>query len=838
MIEVRVSNNFRVKPQKYLCLVTLWNLLFMSQNQLQSLLAQKKYRQAIAEISKIQRSQPDLVFNPSEAEIWRLRGQQELEKSEFKAAENSFRQSLRLGLTTEVYYWLAKTLLSQNRLDAALNLIKDAFESKTLPKDDGICYLKLLMLKGDRAIVESLINTHAKRFSAAQLNWAKGVLELQSGDPKSAIAHLSKLKTPLTPGDSIEAWIAYTLQQQGNWDAAAMKLGLLGLAGLSLFGKPKFVNHPAMQKLAILQQAVNGDAHRAIDEKTDRANQEILTALSVVKLMAEGNFHDAGHALLQIKSTSTQIAELMALKSTILTIAGEQAMNQGASECAVKLWQPLLQEQELNPQLVVNFVGVLDDEGEYQERQRLLTRFIKWIEQDANRNHPAWPEERLKNALAHAHCLIADCFIGLSRYRAAWGAVEQAARICPTSPEVIGRQGLMAILEGKSARGIELLTQALEQGCQYDQVYEALQETLSAENRENEAAEIRKRHGKNFGDLPVAAEVTVEPWIDALSARDYASFSSLIPKAKATEPTLRACQIFQAAAYGKLTGTGKTSIHQAQATAAWDRLLDGLTPDAKLSTLQVIALLIEVLAKRDKGIAALSTRYMVKIPELIPEIPAARAIHLIVLAVKENKPDKLQFPLKAYLDAAPQPDNALALLQLQVRWFAQTVSLRSFIETALSHDSQNPLLLLAKATTFSPSSQPYQQFRSAGFELARRLQDPKALEAFRMEDRYLNQQKIQSFMPMPGRVDIEMPPEVAAAFEEMIRRTLGSKVSRAELDLMMPMLKRKFIADMLNNTDDGFADDEEDDDFDDFANFDDIFGSSRSKKRKRSFMDL
>jgi uncharacterized protein HemY len=97
----------------------------MSQNQLQSLLAQKKYRQAIAEISKIQRSQPDLVFNPSEAEIWRLRGQQELEKSEFKAAENSFRQSLRLGLTTEVYYWLAKTLLSQNRLDAALDLIKD-----------------------------------------------------------------------------------------------------------------------------------------------------------------------------------------------------------------------------------------------------------------------------------------------------------------------------------------------------------------------------------------------------------------------------------------------------------------------------------------------------------------------------------------------------------------------------------------------------------------------------------------------------------------------------------------------------------------------------------------
>jgi hypothetical protein len=48
-----------------------------------------------------------------------------------------------------------------------------------------------------------------------------------------------------------------------------------------------------------------------------------------------------------------------------------------------------------------------------------------------------------------------------------------------------------------------------------------------------------------------------------------------------------------------------------------------------------------VLSKRDKGIAALIMRYISAIYELIPEIPAARAIHLTVLAVKENKPDKL-----------------------------------------------------------------------------------------------------------------------------------------------------------------------------------------------------
>jgi Flp pilus assembly protein TadD len=89
----------------------------MSQSQLQILLAQKKYRQAIDEVKKLQRSQPDAKIIPTEAEIWQLRGQQELEKGEFKAAENSFRQALKLGFTG-AHYWLAKALLGQNRLDA------------------------------------------------------------------------------------------------------------------------------------------------------------------------------------------------------------------------------------------------------------------------------------------------------------------------------------------------------------------------------------------------------------------------------------------------------------------------------------------------------------------------------------------------------------------------------------------------------------------------------------------------------------------------------------------------------------------------------------------------
>jgi len=40
-----------------------------------------KYRQALEGIHKAQRAQPDLVFTPSEAEIWLLRGRQEFQRA-------------------------------------------------------------------------------------------------------------------------------------------------------------------------------------------------------------------------------------------------------------------------------------------------------------------------------------------------------------------------------------------------------------------------------------------------------------------------------------------------------------------------------------------------------------------------------------------------------------------------------------------------------------------------------------------------------------------------------------------------------------------------------------
>jgi len=49
---------------------------------------------------------------------------------------------------------------------------------------------------------------------------------------------------------------------------------------------------------------------------------------------------------------------------------------------ALRTSQRLQREQDFNPQLAVNLMKVLELNGDYQELQRLLTRIIKWLEQD------------------------------------------------------------------------------------------------------------------------------------------------------------------------------------------------------------------------------------------------------------------------------------------------------------------------------------------------------------------------------------------------------------------------------------------------------------------------
>ena|GEM_PF-458031 len=813
--------------------------------QLQELLKQKKYRQALEEIKKVQRSQPDITLTPKESEIWLLRGQQEFQKQDFKQAEKSFRRAIELGQAGETYYWQARCLLELNQLDAALNLLRDAFVADTLTKDYSICYLKLLLLKGDTATVEQLINQQSKRFSAAQLHWVQGVLSLKNGQSETALASFQKIKHPITPGDVPTAWIAYTQQQLSNWDAAANILGLKlsqQLSGLH-YGRPKYLEHPILERLATFQQAKTRLLPLAVEhlQSVDKVAQEAMMVMQVLHLIDEGNHHDAAHALLKIERRSPGFRELESLRPSLLSLAGQQALTEGELECVELFWQQLLTEQPFNPQLAVNLLEVFAVNDSWQERQRLLTRLLKWLEQEGKQNPQAWPTDRLKPTLADLHCRMADTYMALNRDRAALGSVQQAERICPTSPDVIGRKGLIAASQENYQEAIALLTQAIEGGCRYEEVYGILLNCWDELGDKQARNEARRRFGKYFDDFSFDTEIQVLPWVEALSTQSYPFFSRLVQGKDQQDPALRACQMFVKAVQSPPNSGGRVSLNQVAAAQEWETLLQKLSGNEQIPVLQAIALSIHLFAKREKGIAALTNQYVQKLFQLSAEHPEARVAHLVVLAVKENSPQKLDVPLRAYLDTMPQPGNTLANIQFQVRRFGSIRTLIPPLDEALRREPQNPLLLLARATTYPVDHPNYEQLKQQGFELARRLQDAKALQAFREEQAFLSAQETQSMMPDPEDFDNLNISDIDDFLEKMIRKLLGSKIPKAEFERMLPELKQMMLSSMPNFLEDEDEDDDDDDEYDDDElDIDSIFGnfpptSRKQKGRKKGF---
>lgn len=761
------------------------------QSNFQSLLKQQKYRQALEEIKKIQRSKPEIELTPSEASVWSLRGQQEFKQGNFKQAESSFRRALELGLNGEAHYWLAKCLLALNRLDAALDLLQTAFESQSLPKDYAAAYLKLLLLKGDTNTIKQLLSKQAKRFSLAQIHWVRGVLALQAGEPETALSHFQKIKSKVTPDDVPAAWIAYTQQALERWDAAVTTLSL----GASVVRRSP-LNHPAIARLVVVQQAKTGSILDVADLPQDRGYQDAVLAWETLQLIEQGNLHDAGHTFLQLDRRSTRFPELATLYRPLLTLAGQQAVSDQELDCAEAFWKPLMAEQPFNPQLAVNLWHVLSANSSYRESQRLLTRLLNWLEQEGKQNPQQWPDARLKPTLAKIHCFLADTWMALRRYQTALGSVRQAERLCPESPEVLGRRGLSARYEGNYQEATTLLSQALEGGCRYPEVYAGLLQSWEELEDKRSLNEARRRFGKHFGDVSVELEVEVLPWIEALSTQSYPLFSSLVEEGDQNDPALGACSIFVEAVLGSPNSGGRVSLQQKSAVQQWEALLNPLPPQEQIPVLQAIILSIQLFAKREKGIAGLITQYLNRLLTLAEQYPAAHVAYLVMLVVKGSKPQQIQLSLRRYLDASPQPGSALAKIQLMVRCFAQTNALVLFIDEALQREPQNPQLLLAKATTYKSESKAYQELHQQGFELARRLQDAKALQAFREEQAFIDARETQNLLPNLDGLDDLDAGDMDEFIENLIRKMIGKSVPPDELRRMMPELKKKMLEGM------------------------------------------
>ncbi|MGR3280363.1 tetratricopeptide repeat protein, partial [Acaryochloris marina NIES-2412] len=144
--------------------------------------------------------------------------------------------------------------------------------------------------------------------------------------------------------------------------------------------------------------------------------------------------------------------------------------------------------------------------------------------------------------------------------------------------------------------------------------------------------------------------------------------------------------------------------------------------------------------------------------------------------VKGLAAERLHLALQLYLNQSPQPGTALARIQLQARYYTQTDVLRPLIDTALSQDAQNPQLLLAKATTFDIESQAYQNWYEQGFELARRLQDAPALQAYRAEEAFQSGMMAQAVFPDLANFSESGEIDLTDMMRKMAQQMFGSQV--------------------------------------------------------------
>ena len=803
------------------------------EQQLQRLMAKKQYSQALRKLQQAQKRDPNQVVNIAEAEIWLQQGQYEYARAQYAKAENSFGQALALEQQEDAYYWLAKSYLAQHKEAEALDLFQSAFDDKTLPKDLGGSYLKLLLLNHQVEQVEALVKTQAKRFYAPHLHWARGALAVQAGDPKAALTHFKKMGRSASPGDYLPAWEAYSHRMLEDWSVAERLLGMSSPVLGSLAFRAMGPEHPAVQPLRMALATHSG---RQLGDVCDLdqpnlPHRSAAWVLELLHLLKEENYHDAAHVVLDSpKEVMVDYPELKTLYRPLMLLAGQQALQQQEFGCTATFWGGVVNEPEFDPQLAVQLYPVLTAIRDSRAAHQLVNQLLSWVQKAAKRDPKAWPEGRLHATQAKLYCWLADHQMSLGRYRDAERSVRRAEKLAPDHPEVIGRQGMEIFIKQKYQEAIPLLTQALEAGCQFSEVYVALLECLEADKVALNS--VRRKFGKRFGDISVDMEVDIPTWVEALSFQYYGVMEEFVNARKTPLPSapLKALKIFLDSAKDEPSSSQKISLDLEAAVPQWDDLLRSHSPSEQVEILKAIYLVIQQHARRNqKGVTAQQSRYAQQIFELIPTVPEANLAHLMLLPLKNPSSNRLDVAVNAALRRSPQPGNLLAQAQLQLSWFDHNRVLTPFIEEQLRQEPQNPLLLLAEATLYPRASPEYIAFYDQGFEIARRLQDAAALQACREEEWFKSQEMTRRVVgsqrdPQGNLGQIDM----VDLIRRMARDAFGEDVPPELIAQMLPELEAKMSREF-----DPFDDDFDDDDDDLPPFFLPLPGAGKSSAKKR-----
>lgn len=783
------------------------------EKQLKSLIQQKKYSQALRKLQQSLKRKPDLDIDVCEADIWFAQGKDEFEKGKYDDAESSLREAIAQGRYGDSHYWLAKTFLAQQKTAPALDIFQTAFDDSTLPKDFGGCYLKLLMLNGEDDAVKAFIKSKSNRFYAHHLHWARGVLAIKADRPDEALVHFRKMGRPASPADDPSSWRVYAEQSAGDWDDSedALRIPRPGFR-FNLFNAVR-TRHPAIQALALRYVVIsNQDPREFVDlDDTSLPRYSSALVLSILYLIRHDNLHDAGHLAFELSDhVLADYPELKALHYSLMLKAGEQARVQGELACSADFWGKAMDEGGFDPKLALHLHWALRITRNAKEAQRVLNQLISWVQQDAKQHPQNWPNGRLNATLAKLYCWLADSQMYARRFRDGERSVRKAESYDSNHPEVIGRQGLEAHAKGQPDKSAPLLTQALEAGCRFDEVYSALLNILEERGDTDAVKSIRRKFGKRFGDTTVDTEVDIPRWVEALATQNYALMEQTVNTEKNSAPPMQALQIFLDAAEDEPSSGQKITLNQKKATEQWDELLRSHSPVEQVDILKAIYFVVYHHAKRNKkGMAALQSKYFQKLVDLrMMEVPEAMQAHLMLLPLRNLSPERMTFAVTATLSRSTQPGNLLARAQLEMRRFHMNQAFRHYIEDYLSKEPQNPLLLLAKATLYSRHSREYKTFYDQGFEIARRLQDAEALQACREEDWLkANEITLDAVGRHVGILNDPSQRDIMDILQRIAREATGMDIPPEILLGMLPELEAEMNGGL--NNEDEFDDDED-----------------------------
>ncbi len=711
--------------------------------ELQRLVEKRRYREALKKLKEIRLGYPELKISEKEENLWLEKGKQEWLEEKYEEGQKSFRKSVELGLNGEGHYWWAKSLLSLEKREQALEVMKEGYEKKLLGKEYGGCYLKLLCLQRETEKVEELIKKEPERFTLEQKQWAKGMVAVLKGEEEKAAENWTKMDKKGSPEDCPWAWMIYLEQKRENWLEAQKKLNEIGEQENRSQGSKGIE-----QKLLVRQGMGTGESLREKVKqlKGKMAHREEIMVLEMLNLIEKKKWREAGEIAAIIGKKREEFPEIEKIYRGVLLEAGEEAWREGEVEWTIEKWWQMVEDKPLEPQFLVRLNQGLRETRNHRRSQRVLNKLLNWLKKEGKKESREWPQQKRKETLAKLYCYLADSCMGEGLREEGLKNLTRAEELCAELPDVVGRKGLRAAkIEGKTEESIPMLRQAIEEGCDCQAVYESLVEGLEEIGDREEKQEVRRRFGQRFGDKGADLELSLPLWEEALWERSYLRFERKIKQARLKKPEMEACRIFVAETREEKKGE-QVNLRLESAQEKWEELLKGLNPFEQIGVIETIAVSLVRYGKRQKGRGSLIDYYAQKLWEYAQEFEKARKAHLVLLIVKGLKIEKWQNYLRQYLRKTPSPDKALGELQLKVRRWGNGSALMGLIEEALSNNPQNPLLILALATGFSPETQDYQKLSEQGFELARRLQDKQSLKAWREEEAFVIAQQLREVL--------------------------------------------------------------------------------------------